>query len=108
MKQLQSEIVSLRDQNDELTIKLEISRSRESETNLLRAIKSEGNKFPCNFFSLYVLTCYYLFIYFFLYTTFVMHNSIVLLNNFSSQRCRHIRNKYQCRNDFAGRGNCMY
>ncbi|KAF7397268.1 hypothetical protein HZH68_008490 [Vespula germanica] len=40
MKQLQSEIVSLRDQNDELTIKLEISRSRESETNL-RAIKSE-------------------------------------------------------------------
>lgn len=50
MKQLQSEIVSLRDQNDELTIKLEISRSRESETNL-RAIKSEGNKFACNFYN---------------------------------------------------------
>ncbi|XP_047356488.1 uncharacterized protein LOC124951724 [Vespa velutina] len=41
MKQLQSEIVSLRDQNDELTIKLEISRSRDSETNL-RAIKNEA------------------------------------------------------------------
>lgn len=64
MKQLQSEIVSLRDQNDELTIKLEISRSRESETNSLRAIKSEGNKFPCNFFSLYVFYLL-LFIYFF-------------------------------------------
>ncbi|XP_015186870.1 PREDICTED: ninein [Polistes dominula] len=40
MKQLQSEIVSLRDHNDELTIQLDISRSLEDETNL-RAIKNE-------------------------------------------------------------------
>ncbi|KAI4486913.1 hypothetical protein M0802_012232 [Mischocyttarus mexicanus] len=40
MKQLQSEIVSLRDHNDELTIQLDISRSFEDETNL-RAIKNE-------------------------------------------------------------------
>ncbi|KAK2576480.1 hypothetical protein KPH14_005810 [Odynerus spinipes] len=42
IKQLQSEVVSLHDQNDELTIELEILKSRDNETNI-RAIKNEAD-----------------------------------------------------------------